>query len=81
VKACLEDYGMGSTLFKESDKDQGEALMQDQLRRARRIVAGSRAAMDKLVELLIREKSLNKEAIDAFFRENISPEEQKAARA
>ena len=69
VQASLEDYGMGETLFKKEYEEQGEALMQAQLVRARDILAKNRSALDSLAALLIREKSLNGETIDAHLKQ------------
>ena len=71
VRACLTDYGMGDTLFKSGYSQQGEALMQEQMARARAIVAQNRAALDELVDVLVKEKSLDREAIDDFFSRHV----------
>ena len=70
VQACFTEYGMGATYFKRNYAEQGEALMQEQFERARSIVSRNRQALDELVDILVKEKSLDKEAIDAFFRQH-----------
>ena len=71
VRACLTDYGMGDALFKSDHEQQGEELMQAQLARARAIAAENRAVLDELVDVLVKEKSLDREAIDDFFSRHV----------
>ncbi len=71
VRTCLKDYGMGQDLFLPKISQAGEALMQEQLVRARDIIAKNRDAMDGLVELLLREKCLDQDTLDRFFADAV----------
>lgn len=72
VRSCLTEYGMGDTLFQHRVGEKGETLMQEQFERAKTIIDQNRGALDKMVEILMMEKCLDKKAIDELFAQKIT---------
>ena len=67
VRACLKDYAMGEALFHANIVEAGEAMMQEQFTRAKDLLTTHRAVLDALVELLLKEKCLDKKTMQDFF--------------
>ena len=72
VRACYNDYAMGGKLLSTTAGQDGETLMQEQFRRARTIITEHRAAFDELVDELVKEKCLDREAVDQIFKKHIA---------
>ena len=67
IRHALDDYAMGSKLFSKSSYRDGEEMMQQQFERARTLLSEHRAVLDRLTDLLVKEKSLDKTTLEEFF--------------
>lgn len=69
IKTALKDYAMGKNLFSDFPDAEAESLMQDQMTRARKLLAANRPVLDKLAHLLAQEKSLDQNRLEEFFNQ------------
>lgn len=69
IKASLDDFAMGDKLYITSDENEGEKLMKEQYERTKKMISEHRNALEKLTDLLVSKKSLDKNEMEKFFAE------------
>ncbi|MBQ7545532.1 MAG: AAA family ATPase [Clostridia bacterium] len=74
IRRALDDYAMGSKMFSKSSYKDGETIMQQQFERATSLLTEHRDTLDRLTELLIKEKSLDKTTLEGFFASELAPQ-------
>lgn len=74
IRMALDDYGMGSYLYRKSSQLDGEKLIQEQYERACEILRANRSVLEHLTDELVKQKSLDKTFLEDFFaREPVKP--------
>ena len=69
IGLALNEFAMGTKLYTKSTDEECEALLQQQFERTRALISEHRAALDALTDLLLKERSLDKNQLEAFFDE------------
>ncbi len=70
VKASLKDYAMGEKLFSGWSIEDAEKLIQAQYDRTKQMISDHKEILLKLTDLLVEKKSLDKNEMEKFFKEN-----------
>ena len=67
IKAALDDYAMGETLYTQNKEEAAEKLMKEQYDRTVTLIHEHRDILEKLAERLIQSKSLDQAQLEDFF--------------
>ena len=67
IKAALDDFAMGDTLYSKNEDAAAEKLMKEQYDRTVALVHDNRDKLEQLAQLLIKSKSLDQGQLKDFF--------------
>jgi len=68
VRASLDDFAMGEKFFPRRKSDEAEELMRKQYERTQQMIREHRGTLDRLTDLLVTHKSLDRSRMEEFFR-------------